>query len=438
MKMHNISLKEINRLAIPAIIANIAEPLLSLVDTAVIGRLGTIELASVGIASSFFLLIIWTLAQTKSAISAIVSKSYGQQRLNQLTGFIVQAIFVNVLLGIIFYWLTTTFSEPIFLRYNAEGELLKTTIQYFEIRAIGFPLTLATFAIFGIFRGMQNTKWAMQISVIGALTNAILDFILVFGIEGYVKSFGVQGAAYASLIAQFCMFLLALIYLHKYSEVDWKKLFPIHPLLLPFLKMTTNLFIRTIALNIAYYLGMRYATGYGEHQVAAHTIAMNIWLFSSFLIDGYANAGNAISGKLFGAGAMKDLYKLGFKLLKINTLIACLLAVIYLGSYPIMGLFFTNSTATIEQFNHIFWLVILSQPINAMAFTFDGIFKGLGKTALLRNTLLLATFIAFVPILILSDSLALNLTGVWVAFLSWMIFRGGILLIYFKRHWRAP
>ena len=208
-----ISNKAINRLAIPAILTGIAEPLISLVDIAFIGRTGTTQLAAVGIASGFYVMSVWILAQSLTAISAIVSQYYGKNKLPEIATLIPQALYANIILGMGFFVLTSYFSTEIFQLYNAEGEVLAACNRYFSIRSIGFPFSLATLLLFGVFRGLQNTSWAMVIAMSGALTNVVLDYILIFGIPNTIEPMGLEGAAYASLSAQILMFALALIFL---------------------------------------------------------------------------------------------------------------------------------------------------------------------------------------------------------------------------------
>jgi MATE family multidrug resistance protein len=435
--MAKVNLKTINRLAIPAIVSGIAEPLISLVDTAVIGSLGTLELAGVGIASSFFLILVWTLAQTKTSISAIVSEHVGRNALEKIDQFIPQAIVLNFLLGTVCCFVTLFFSTTIFSFYDAEGALLDLTERYFHIRAIGFPLTLGTFAIFGVFRGKQNTRWAMEISLIGGGVNLVFDLLLVFGIEGFLPPLGVEGAAWASVIAQLVMFVFALFYLSKKTSQKMRRLLPADPLIHRFLSMSSNLFIRTIALNIAYFLAVKFATSYGNTYIAAHTIAMNIWLFSAFFIDGYASAGSALSGLLLGKNDFNSLYHLTIRLSKINLVISMILAMVYASCYSIIGPMFTSEKAVLVLFNAVFWMVILSQPINSIAFTFDGIFKGLGEAALLRNALLLSTFFGFVPAILVGHHYNMGLTGIWIAFIIWTAFRGGYLYFRFLKKYGA-
>ena len=430
-KNNKISFGEINKLAFPAILAGISEPLISIVDSAVVGRLGTLELGAVGLSTSFFLLLLWGLSSMKSAISSLVAYYYGKGDIEVIKTLIPQSILVSATIGIVFCGLTVPFSEEIFKLYDAKGQILNIADEYYTIRAIGLPITLSTFSIFGVFRGFQNTYWAMIISLTGAFLNCILDYGLVFGELGF-PMLKVEGAAWASVISQLSMLIGAIFILKiKYNHV-YAFSFKPNSKLKTLLGIGGNLFLRTIALNISYYFGNRFATSYGNQYIAAHTIAMNIWLFSSFFIDGYANAGNAIAGKIFGKGDKNMLYHTGIRLVKISILIAVILSLIYTFMYYVVVDFFTEDVKVKMAFLSVFWIVIISQPINAIAFALDGIFKGLGRAALLRNTLVIGTFIVFIPIIFGMDFFEFKLFSVWIAFLFWMIFRGGSLFIIFR------
>jgi len=425
--------RDINRLAIPAILTGIAEPIITLVDTAFVGRVGTTELAAVGIAGSFYLLTVWILAQTLTAIAAIVSRYFGKKELPAIASLVPQALLSNILLGGGFLFLTNLFSETIFRFYNAEGEVLQACMDYFGIRSWGFPFTLATLLLFGVFRGLQNTSWAMVISLSGAILNLVLDYLLIFGIEGAVAPMGLKGAATASLAAQVLMFALALVFLVAKTPFPLTISRRINPEFRNLAGMSLDLFIRTILLNLTFYLATRYATGYGKAVVAAHTIAINIWLFSSFFIDGYAHAGNALAGRLLGEERPLELARMGWKINRISVYIGIALALVYALGYFQIGTFFTNDEAVLAQFEKVFFLVIITQPINAVAFAFDGIYKGLGEMKLLRNLLVGATLIGFIPVAVGFHYSNPGLIGIWIAFLVWMIIRSGWLAIDFKK-----
>lgn len=431
-----ISFLKINQLAIPAIISGIAEPLLSITDTAIVGNIQTNPteaLAAVGIAGSFIAAIVWILAQTRSAISAIIAQYFGAGELDRILQLPAQIIAINVALSLFIYITTVFFIENIFELYNASGLILEQAVSYYKIRAIGLPFTLFTFSVFGIFRGMQNTFWPMVISLFGTALNIALDFVLVFGIDGYIPAMNVEGAAWASIIAQAFMTIFALVLVLKKTPFSFKLNFPFHPEIKRLLSLSLNLVIRTISLNIALYLANAYATKYGANYIAAQTIAFQIWLFFAFFIDGYSSVGNIMSGKFLGQKNYAQIWKLSKQLNKYTFFITLFLGVFCFLLYEPIGKLFSRDPEVLTLFSSIFWIVILMQPINALAFVFDGIFKGLAEAVTLRNVLLAATFLGFVPVLLLGDYFDLKLYAIWIAFTVWMIMRGGILMVIFNK-----
>ena len=330
-KESNITFKGINKLAIPAIISGIAEPLLSITDTAIVGNIQehpTEALAAVGIAGSFISALVWILAQTRSAISAIVAKYLGAKKLNEIATLPAQIIGINLFLSVLIYIVTIFFTRQIFEFYNADGLILNYAVDYYEIRAIGFPLTLFVFSVFGVFRGLQNTFWPMVISIVGASLNIGLDFMLVYGIEGFIDPMNVKGAAWASVIAQGVMAVLALILLLNKTPFNLKFTFKFNKEIKNLLAISFNLIIRAMALNVALYLANSYATKYGQNYIAAQTIAFQIWLFFAFFIDGYASVGNIVSGKLLGEKNYETMWRLSVKLSRYSIVIAIFLALI--------------------------------------------------------------------------------------------------------------
>ncbi|MFA5296748.1 MAG: MATE family efflux transporter [Lutibacter sp.] len=435
-KRSNITFKGINKLAIPAIIAGIAEPLLSITDTAIVGNLTvnpTEALAAVGIAGSFISAMIWILAQTRSAISATISKYLGAKKLDEIATLPAQIIMINLILSGILCLITVIFVEEIFQLYNASGLVLKYAVDYYKIRAIGLPLALFVFSVFGIFRGLQNTYWPMVISIIGAVLNIVLDFILVFGIEGFLEPMNVKGAAWASVIAQAVMAILALVLLLKKTPFSIKLSFTFNKEILNLLGLSLNLMGRALSLNVALYLANAYATKYGNNYIAAQTIAFQIWLFFAFFIDGYSSVGDIVSGKLLGEKNYKKLWRLSIKLSRYSIVVSIILALLCAIFYFPIGRLFSKDALVLHAFYDIFWIVLIMQPINAIAFVFDGIFKGLGEAATLRNLLLTATFLGFIPVLLIGDYFNLKLYAIWMAFTVWMFMRAGILVIKFRQ-----
>lgn len=432
----NISLKHINKIAIPALIAGIAEPILSLTDAAIVGNVdfnSTESLAAVGIVSTFLSMLIWVFGQTRSAISSIVSQYLGANKLDEVKNLPAQAIFIITTLGLLIIAVTYPFAESIFKLYNAENRILELSVNYYNIRVFGFPFTLFTIAVFGAFRGLQNTYYPMVIAIIGAVANIILDYVLVYGVTTIIPAMHIEGAAYASVISQFLMALLSAYYLIKKTDIPLIVSFPFNKEIKRFLLMIGNLIIRTIALNVTLYFATKYATGYGAAYIAAYTIAINLWFLGAFLIDGYASAGNILSGKLVGGQEYNKLITLSNKLIKYGIAIGLVIAVLGAIFYYPIGKIFIKEPAVLEQFYSVFWIVLAMQPLCALAFIFDGMFKGLGKMADLRNLLLISTFAVFLPILYVLDQYNLKLTGIFIALTFWIAVRGLPLIIKFRK-----
>ena len=432
----DISFKSINKLAIPALIAGIAEPVLSITDTAIIGNItenATESLAAVGIVGAFISMLIWVFGQIRSAISSIISQYVGANKLNEIKELPIQAIAIVVLGSLFVLAISYPFAKQIFQFYNASDSVLNYCIIYFKIRIFGFPFSLFVFAVFGIFRGLQNTFYPMIIAIIGALLNIILDIAFVYGIEGFIPAMHIEGAAYASVIAQITMAIIALFLLIKKTDISLKISLQFHPEIFRLLGMIGNLFIRTIALNTALYFATSYATSYGKEYIAAYTIGLNLWLLAAFMVDGYSSAGNILAGRFLGAKDYKNLLKLSNKLTRYGFFTGFFIAFLGFVFYGFIGQIFTKDPLVLEYFYEVFWILILTQPLNAITFIFDGMFKGMGFMKYLRNVLILSTAFVFIPTLLFFDSLEYKLAAIWIAFTLWIIARGLPLVIKFRK-----
>ena len=430
-----LSNKQINRLAIPAIIAGVSEPILSLTDAAIVGHMplnATVSLAAVGIVSSFLSMLIWVLGQSRSAISSIISQYLGANKLKEVKSLPAQAIAIILILSVLICAATIPFSEAIFKFYNASGVLLDYSVDYYKIRIIGFPFTLYTFAVFGVFRGLQNTYYPMVIAIIGTAINIALDLVLVYGITNVIAPMNLKGAALASVLSQALMAVMATALVLKNTPITLKIKGPVNKELPKFLMMIGNLILRTLALNLALYFATSFATGYGTNYIAAYTIVINLWFFAAFAVDGYASAGNILSGKLFGAKQFETLVELSQRLTKKALIVGLLMAGLGGLFYKSVGAMFTSDPNVLADFYEVFWIVLAMQPLCAITFVFDGIFKGLGKMKALRNVLFAATFLVFIPALLLGHCLELKLHGILWAFTLWIIARGVPLVVKFR------
>ena len=432
----SIKISDIQKLAIPALISGIAEPILSITDTIIVGNMAenaTISLGAVGIVGSFISMLIWVFGQTRSVIASIIAQALGQKKLEEVEDLPAQGILIIIFSSFLIILLTYFNSEGLFKFYNASGNLLKFCVEYFNIRVWGLPFTLLTIGIFGIFRGLQNTYYPMIIAIVGTILNIVLDIILVYGVEGFINPMFIQGAAYASLVAQVTMAFLAVILLYKKTNIKLAVKFPFNPKIKSFMQMFGNLVIRTASLNVTLYFCNAFATKYGDEFIAAYTIAINLWFLVAFIIDGYSSAGTILSGKLYGEKSYGVLMKFGNDLTKIGVKIGVIMCIIGFVFYYPLGRIFNNDPVVLEEFYNIFWIVLAMLPLCSIAFIFDGIYKGLGWMKDLRNVLLFSTFIIFVPFVILFDHYNLGLHGIFYAFTLWILSRSIPLIIKFRK-----
>jgi len=432
----SIKISDIQKLAIPALISGIAEPILSITDTIIVGNMtenATISLGAVGIVGSFISMLIWVFGQTRSVIASIIAQALGQKKLEEVKDLPAQGILIIIISSFLIILLTYFNSEGLFKFYNASGNLLKFCVEYFNIRVWGLPFTLLTIGIFGIFRGLQNTYYPMIIAIVGTILNIVLDIVLVYGIEGFINPMFIQGAAYASLVAQVTMAFLAVILLYKKTNIKLAVKFPFNPKIKSFMQMFGNLVIRTASLNVTLYFCNAFATKYGDEFIAAYTIAINLWFLVAFIIDGYSSAGTILSGKLYGEKSYGVLMKFGNDLTKIGIKIGVIMCIIGFVFYYPLGRIFNNDPVVLEEFYNIFWIVLAMLPLCSIAFIFDGIYKGLGWMKDLRNVLLFSTFIIFVPFVILFDHYDLGLHGIFYAFTLWILSRSIPLIIKFRK-----
>ena len=433
---NSVKISDIQKLAIPALISGIAEPILSITDTIIVGNMdenATISLGAVGIVGSFISMLIWVFGQTRSVIASIIAQALGQKKIEEVKDLPAQAILIIIFISFLIILLTYFNSEGLFKFYNASGNLLKFCVEYFNIRVWGLPFTLLTIGFFGIFRGLQNTYYPMIIAIVGTILNIVLDIILVYGVEGFIDPMFIQGAAYASLLAQISMAFLAVILLYKKTNIKLALKFPFNPKIKSFMQMFGNLVIRTASLNVTLYFCNAFATKYGDEFIAAYTIAINLWFLVAFIIDGYSSAGTILSGKLYGEKSYSVLMKFGNDLTKIGVKIGIIMCIIGFIFYYPLGRIFNNDAVVLKEFYNVFWIVLAMLPLCSIAFIFDGLYKGLGWMKDLRNVLLFSTFIIFVPFVILFDHYELGLHGIFYAFTLWILSRSIPLIIKFRK-----
>lgn len=432
--LSRVSIKEVNRLAFPAMIAGIAEPLIGLADNYILGNMdvnSSEALAAVGIASGFYLFLYWIFVQIESSLSSIVAQHLGKGSKESLNPLISQGLVCAVLIGLVLIGATNLVINPILDLYGAEGLVKEMSRDYYRIRSFGFPVILLTASLWGVFRGLQNTSWAMVIGLSGATLNILLTYTFVYGVGDLVPALGVEGAAIGSLAAEGYMLIATLITAARKTNLRFARIWPLHHQFRQLMIMSFQFVIRTISLGLVLILAAGSATQMGHKYMAAHSIAHQLWIFCAFVLDGYANAGTAIAGKLIGQRAYRPLADLTRRLLFIGFGVAAVLMAGFGISYGFIGDWFSNDPEVVVLFESIFWLVILGQPLNSVAFTMDGIYKGLGEAKYLMK-LMVVGLIIYVEVVFHLQDFSVGFHSIWIAITAWMVMRSIWPWVYFR------
>ncbi|XP_024542512.1 protein DETOXIFICATION 44, chloroplastic isoform X2 [Selaginella moellendorffii] len=438
--------REIAAVALPALLGLAADPLASLVDTAFIGQIGSVELAAVGVSISVFNLIskifnIPLLNITTSYVAEDNVAGCGFEEGIPLTeaaeGHFIEkpgksekrvypsvssALFLGSSLGIIEALVLLLGAWPI-LRIMGildDSPMRLPAQQYLSIRALGAPAVVVSLATQGVFRGFKDTKTPLYATVTGNIVNVVLDPILMFSF-GY----GVTGAAVATVVSQYVIAFILLVKLNEVAVLippDISRLG-----LRRFFSSGGLLFTRTIAILLTMTLATSMAAQEGVAPMAAHQICMQIWLAASLLSDSLALAGQAVIADFVARNNGQKVKEATFRVLQLGIVFGLIMGVILgLGGQRFSKLF-TSDDLVIQALITIIPFAVLTQPINSMAFVFDGIFYGATDFAFAAYSMIVIGIISS-AVLFAAPSF-LGLPGVWLGLTVLMSLRmaSGIL-----------
>lgn len=414
---------EIFALAFPALGALIADPLLSLVDTAFVGRLGALPLAALGINTALFGLAVYIFNFLAYGTTPMVANAYGKGN-RALAGRIsMQALSLSLLIGLGAMLVIQLLAPLLITVMGAKDDVFDPTMSYLRIRALAVPAVLLITAANGVFRGFQNMRVPFVIMIGLNLVNVVLDALFIFGF-----GWGLEGAAWASVIAQYMGAVSFVAILFARRDV-----FQI-PLKLPqlseyasFLEIGWLGFLRTAALLFTFTLATAVATRVGTVEVAGHQVANNIWLLLALTVDALAIAAQALVGKMLGEGDGSEEGRglaraLSNRLLTLGFLLGIVLAITLAVLSPWLPKLFSQDPEVLKVVYSVFAFVVLSQPINALVFVFDGIFMGYEDFGYIAVAMIISSLAGSI-VLLLVLPLNLGFAGVWWGLTVFMVVR---------------
>ncbi len=417
-----ITHRTIWRLALPMILANISVPLLGLVDTAVMGHLASADyLAAVALGSLIFTFLFWGFGFLRMATTGLAAQASGKQDKTLTVNVIQQGLMLAIVIATLLLLLQIPIKHVAFSILDSTPSVIEQAKVYFDIRIWSSPAILINYVILGWLIGTSETKKALYLVLIVNISNMVFDLVFVT-----VLGMTVDGVALASVIAEYLGLFTGLILLQSESL----KLRSLIPACTDFKQLTNkkwlslngNIFIRTLCLIFSFAFFTAQGAKQGETILAANALLLNFITFMAFVLDGFANAIEIISGKAIGAND-RTLLRRG---LILASFWAIILASLFSLSYYLFGTQIISSLTSIPDVistanDYLIWLIFI--PIIAVwSYLFDGLFIGTTRSKEMRNTMLLATLCCYLPAWYYSQFLANH--GLWLSLTIFLAARG--------------
>ena len=433
--------KDILRLAVPAMLALASQPLLSIGDTAMIGRLGVEPLAARAVGAAIIGGIYWIFAFLSFGTTTLVGYHHGAQDFRACGETYLHALFLALLGGVAVACAGLLFANPLYSLMGAEAPVINEGVPYFRIYITSAPFTFIFFASVGFFRGIQNTRTPMMIAFLVSGTHLLLDYGLIYGNFGFPR-LGIRGAGVAAWVGQLvgAATCLGIFFFSRsmaaYRSANWRMSVT---RLRPLFRIGSDLAIRTGALRGSLVFATSCTARMGTDVLSAHEIAFQLMLLGSEIIDGLAVAGQALVAKYLGAAQKEKAIAMGKTLILCGAVAGLLFGILFLGAQDAIVSFFTNSSdVKLLLGAGVILLVALFQPLNGIVFVLDGLLIGAHDTRFLMWAMLIGALGIFVPISWMSLHWGWGLMGIWAgvgALMSWRLIT--LLYRFFSRSWSA-
>ena len=422
---------DILELSIPALAGLAADPLVSLVDTAFVGQLGPTPLAALGVNASIFSMAFVIFNFLAYGTTPRVGRAVGDDDMAKAGRVVIQALTLAIVAGLLALAAIELAAGPILTVMGATGEMREPALTYLRIRALAGPAVLLISAGRGSFRGYQDTRTPMVVTIGLNIVNLILDPLLIFGL-----GWGLAGAAIATATAQWCGALgfVFLLLVNRREELGIEIAAPDPGELLGFLRIGWEMFMRTAALVGTMTLATAVAARIGVVAVAAHQVANQLWLFLALVVDALAVSGQALVSKHLGRDDPTEARAVADRLLQWGIALGVLLALGFAALRPWLPGWFSDDPETVAAVLDIFIFVALLQPLNGLVFVWDGIFMGAEAFSFLAKAMFLSA-LAAAAVLLLVRPMGWGLTGVWWGITTLMLTRIATLAIPYYRRW---
>ncbi|QRP61255.1 MATE family efflux transporter [Corynebacterium minutissimum] len=421
-----VTAAEVFRLAIPALGVLAAMPLYLLLDTAVVGRLGASQLASLGAAATLHSVVTTQLTFLSYGTTARSSRLFGAGRREEAVAEGVQATWVAVGVGMILATIMWLFAGVFATWLTGNPDTAKGTAQWLRIAAFAIPLTLIEMAGNGWMRGVQDTRKPLYFTLAGMIPGAI-------AVPIFVHLWGLPGSAAATVMGMGIIAAFFLWELRREHTGSWEVKWHV---VRRQLVLGRDLIVRSMSFQVAFLSAAAVASRIGTAQLAAHQIMMQMWNFLALVLDSLAIAAQALTGAALGAGSARYARMVGTKVTVYSTSFSlALAAVLALGSGFIPRIF-TNSPEVLDVISGPWWVMTFLVVIGGVVFALDGVLLGAGDAAFLRTLTLASVLLGFLPGVWLAYALNAGLAGVWGGIAAFILIRMvGVIWRFYSMRW---
>lgn len=419
--------KEILQIAIPSIISNITVPLLGLVDVTITGHLGDVAyICAIAVGGMLFNMIYWIFGFLRMGTGGMTSQAYGSRNDNECRNILLRSLGISVLLAAILILLQTLIVGLAFLFIDTSNEVKMYASEYFHICIWGAPAVLGLYSFAGWFLGMQNSRYPMFIAITQNVINiaASLFFVKEMGMK-------IEGVAYGTLIAQYAGLLMAILLGLKYTRKYTWNISATHIFnrksMSVFFKVNRDIFLRTLCIVAVTVFFTSSGAAYGDTTLAVNTLLMQLFTIFSYIMDGFAYAGEALVGKHVGSRNNLLLRETVKQLLYWGTGVAIFFTILYgTGGKDFLKLL-TDDADVIKNSSEYYYWVLAIPFAGFMAFILDGICIGATATGIMLRSIFAAS-VAFFSTYYISAGMIGN-HSLWMAFIIYLFVRGNIQAI---------
>jgi MATE family multidrug resistance protein len=389
------------------------------------------RLGALAVGSMIFNFLFWGFGFLRLGTTGLTAQEYGRRNRQGIMMLMARVQLVALVIGILILLLKQPISDLSFWVIQSGAEVERFTLVYFDIRVYTAPAVLALYGLNGWFLGMQNAKYPMIITIALNLLNIVLNVWFIYGLDMHV-----DGVAYGTLISTYLALALAVgLFLYRYRRYFLH--FVMEELinageLRQFFSVNRDIFIRTLCLIFTFSFFTAKSAEQGDLILAANTILLQLWMVASYGIDGFAYAAESMIGRFKGAEDLPLLKKAVYYNLAWGLSIGLIGSALYgLLDEQILAIFTDKQNVIDLAMSVVFWTV-LAPFVSSICYILDGVFIGATATGPMRNTMLISTFIFFLPVYYIG-TMMFGVHGLWLAMVLFMVVRGAALALYLPR-----